>query len=94
MKFIKQLKDRTEELSSSQNKLTIEFNNIRFEDLMGEFEKIYGVRIVINNADLKDNLCLGKFRRIDGLDYALQVLQVDIPFEFQHDFETKTFYIN
>ena len=72
----------------------IEFNNIRFEDLMGEFEKIYGVRIVINNADLKDNLCLGKFRRIDGLDYALQVLQVDIPFEFQHDFETKTFYIN
>ncbi len=72
----------------------IEFNNICFEDLMHEFEKIYGVRIVINNSGLKDNRCLGKFRRIDGLDYALQVLQVDIPFEYEHDFESKTFYIN
>lgn len=72
----------------------IEFNNIRFEELMSEFEKIYGVHIIINNPDLNDTRCLGKFRRIDGLDYALQVLQVDIPFEFQHDFETKTFYIN
>lgn len=72
----------------------IDFNNIRFGDLMSEFEKIYGVRIIIENPELEDNFCLGKFRRIDGLDYALRVLQVDIPFEFRQDFETQTFYIN
>lgn len=72
----------------------IDFNNIRFGDLMSEFEKIYGVRIVIEDPELEDNFCLGKFRRIDGLDYALRVLQVDIPFEYEQDFETQTFYIN
>ena len=72
----------------------IDFNNIRFGYLMSEFEKIYGVRIIIENPELEDNFCLGKFRRIDGLDYALRVLQVDIPFEFRQDFETQTFYIN
>ena len=61
---------------------------------MSEFEKIYGVRIIIENPELEDNFCLGKFRRIDGLVYALRVLQVDIPFEFRQDFETQTFYIN
>ena len=53
----------------------INFNNITFEALMKEFEKVYGIEIVINNSAIKNNLCLGKFRRIDGLEYALKVLQ-------------------
>ena len=83
-----------DESSYSWTSGIIDFNNIRFDDLMKEFEKIYGVHIIIRNPQIKDNRCLGKFRRIDGLDYALQVLQVDIDFEYSHDFETQTFYIN
>lgn len=72
----------------------INFNNITFEALMQEFEKIYGIEIVINNTAIKNSLCLGKFRRIDGLEYALKVLQVDIPFTYQRDFEKHIIYIN
>jgi len=72
----------------------INFNNITFEALMKEFEKVYGIEIVINNSAIKNNLCLGKFRRIDGLEYALKVLQVDIPFTYQRDFEKHIIYIN
>ena len=72
----------------------ISFNNITFGALMKEFEKIYGIKIVIRNSDVKNNYCLGKFRRIDGLEYALKVLQVDVPFTYERDFENHIIYIN
>lgn len=71
----------------------IQFNNIRFDDLMKQFEKIYGVQIVIQTPELCTNRCLGKFRRIDGLEYALKVLQVNIPFTYKRDFDKHTIYI-
>ncbi|WP_455585023.1 FecR family protein [Bacteroides sp.] len=72
----------------------ISFNNITFGSLMTEFEKIYGVKIIIHNSAIENSLCLGKFRRIDGLEYALKVLQVDMPFTYKRDFEKQIIYIN
>lgn len=71
----------------------IQFNDIRFDDLMRQFEKIYGVQIVIKTPELCKNRCLGKFRRIDGLEYALKVLQVNIPFVYERDFDKQIIYI-
>jgi len=59
------------------------FNNASFEDIMRDFEKIYGVKINIENARVGKYLYTGKFRFVDGIDYAFRVLQRDIKFGYE-----------
>lgn len=61
------------------------FNNASFEDIMLDFEKIYGVKINIENARVGKYLYTGKFRFVDGIDYALRVLQRDIRFGYERN---------
>ncbi|BEG99184.1 FecR family protein [Bacteroides sedimenti] len=70
------------------------FKNKSILNIMKEFEKYYGIKIVINNKNILKYLYTGKFRQSDGVDYALRVLQNDIYFKYEKDNEKEVIYIN
>lgn len=69
------------------------FTNESFETILGEFEKYYGLKVVIENEKVKDRHYSGKFRQTDGIDYALRVLQKDIRFDYVRDEDNSKIYI-
>lgn len=58
------------------------FKNTDFMQLMCDFEKYYGVTIIIKNKQLSDHVFSGKFRIADGVDNALRVLQKEAKYTF------------
>lgn len=70
------------------------FKDEPFETIMEDFEKYYGIRIIINNKNVLKYSYNGKFRQADGIDYALRVLQRDIHFKYEKDNEEQIIYIN
>lgn len=58
------------------------FKNTDFMQLMCDFEKYYGVTIIIRNKRLSDHVFSGKFRIADGIDNALRVLQKEAKYSF------------
>jgi ferric-dicitrate binding protein FerR (iron transport regulator) len=69
------------------------FDNMPFTILMTEFEKCYGIKIVVENSRVKNYAPTGKFRKSDGVDYALRVLQRNFRFVFERDEENHIIYI-
>ena len=69
------------------------FSNVGFEEMVSDFKKIYGVDIIIESTEVMKHKYTGKFRIIEGVDYALSVLQKSINFEFEHDTESNIIYI-
>ncbi len=69
------------------------FSNKRLLNIMKDFEKYYGVRIEIRNQEIRNVVLSGKFRIAEGLDYALSVLQAEIPFHYYRNKATSTLYI-
>jgi ferric-dicitrate binding protein FerR (iron transport regulator) len=61
------------------------FDNILFPELMKLFEKYYDIDIYIENNSVKSYICTGKFRQIDGIDYALNILKKDINFNYKRE---------
>lgn len=71
----------------------ISFKNKRFADIMNTFEKTYDIEIEIEKTEISNLLYTGKFRIIDGVDYALRVLQKDVGFRYERDTENHIIYI-
>ena len=69
------------------------FRNGSFVSIMNDFEKYYGVTVQVKNQKVMTSSYTGKFRYTDGIDYALRVLQKDIPFTYKRDEESQTIYI-
>jgi ferric-dicitrate binding protein FerR (iron transport regulator) len=69
------------------------FDNISFPEIMLEFERYYEVKIHIENENVKDYLCTGKFRQSDGVDYALRILQKDVTFRYERVENSPVIYI-
>lgn len=69
------------------------FKNLSFEDVLKQFEIYYDVRFVKENPQMANPKLNGKFRLIDGVDYALRVLQREVGFSFQRDEETSVIYL-
>lgn len=71
----------------------IDIGGQNFEELMREFENAFGVRIVLERADVPALHCTGGEVRVnDGIDYALRVLQHLADFRYERDGDT--FYIH
>lgn len=70
------------------------FQDEPFRGVMEDFEKFYGVKIMVNNQKVTKYLYTGKFKQTDGLDYALGLLQKNIHFTYQRDRENHVVYIN
>lgn len=66
----------------------IAFRDASFRDLLSEFEKYYGVKIVIERDVAADDLFTGKIRIAEGIDHALWVLQQSAEFTYTRN-ETK-----
>ncbi|MDR1505041.1 MAG: FecR family protein [Prevotella sp.] len=71
----------------------ISFKNESFARIMKSFEKVYDIKIIIENPQVSNLIYTGKFRVIDGVDYALRVLQKDVKFKFERDTEKHIVYI-
>lgn len=71
----------------------ISFKEMKFSELMSEFEKCYGIDIVVENSRIKQYILSGKFRYTDGIDYALRVLQKDVSFTFERNEEGNIIYL-
>ena len=69
------------------------FKNLSFEDVLKQFENYYDVRFVKENPQMANPKLNGKFRLIDGVDYALRVLQREVGFSFRRDEETSVIYL-
>ncbi|MDR2232632.1 MAG: FecR family protein [Tannerella sp.] len=69
------------------------FDKMPFHVLMTTFEKCYGIKIVVENKNLNHYAPTGKFRKSDGIDYALRVLQRNFRFRFERDEEKHIIYI-
>ncbi|GHV23011.1 anti-sigma factor [Bacteroidia bacterium] len=72
----------------------ISFKDQSFRSIMKEFEKCYGITIVVNNKNVDRVVYTGKFSYSDGVDYALKVLQKNIRFNFKRDDNQRVIYIN
>lgn len=71
----------------------ISLKNDSFKEIMKKFEKCYGVTISIENSRIGDVAYSGKFYQVDGVQYALKVLQHDIDFKYKSDKENQIIYI-
>ncbi|MDR2969335.1 MAG: FecR family protein [Tannerellaceae bacterium] len=69
------------------------FKDMKFPDLMKEFEKCYGTRIVVENKQIDGKVFSGKFRISDGIVSALRVLQKEGRYTFEHNSEENTVFI-
>lgn len=58
------------------------FKSKPFTELLKEFEKYYGVSIVVDEKKVHNPILTAKFRVSDGVEYALRVLQRDVKFTF------------
>lgn len=65
----------------------IYFNNASFGEIMEKFSRCFGVEIVVRNERVAERKYTGKFRQLDGLDYALEVLDRDVSFKVAADRE-------
>lgn len=70
------------------------FQDVPFGTLMDEFERFYGVTIVVNNRKVTQYLYTGKFKQTDGIEYALSLLQKSFHFSYRRDMENHVIYIN
>ena len=69
------------------------FKNLPFNDVLKQLETYYDVRFVKENPHMVNPKLNGKFRLIDGVDYALRVLQREVGFSFRRDDETNVIYL-
>jgi len=69
------------------------FKNMNFLDLMKEFEKCYGIKIIVENKRISNKVFSGKFRISDGVDSALRVLQKEGRYTFERNREEDTVFI-
>ncbi len=71
----------------------IAFKDKELKDILQTLEMYFDVTIKIHNKNLPQRTYTGKFRQVDGVDYALRVLQRSIRFTYERDCETGIVYI-
>lgn len=71
----------------------IAFRDASFAELLGEFEKYYGVEIELTRRDVTDKLFTGKIRISEGVDHALWVLQRSADFTYMRNEAKDKIYI-
>lgn len=69
------------------------FKDLPFSEVLKQFEVYYDVRFAFSKRMKHNPVISGKFRLVDGVDYALRVLQRDIPFSFRRSEESNIIYI-
>lgn len=68
------------------------FKDLTLDEVLKQLEIYYDVRLV-RNVSQNDAKLSGKFRLIDGVEYALRVLQKKVRFSFRRDEEQNVIYL-
>ncbi|ADV44865.1 FecR family protein [Bacteroides helcogenes] len=69
------------------------FKELPLEEVLKQFEVYYDIRFVKENPDMPNPKLTGKFRLVDGVDYALRILQEDVDFSYRRDEEENIIYL-
>lgn len=69
------------------------FKELSLDEVLKQFEVYYDIRFVKENPDMPNPKLTGKFRLMDGVDYALKVLQEDVRFSYRWDEEERIVYL-
>ena len=70
------------------------FRDKHFSEIIRDLQRYYGKEIVYEpDPRLEKDVLTGKFRIKDGLDYALQILQTSLRFNYSRDQENNKIYI-
>jgi ferric-dicitrate binding protein FerR (iron transport regulator) len=69
------------------------YRDASFAEIMKSFEDTYGIKIVVDDRNVLKYRCSVKFRRYEGVEYALKVLQRDVRFRYIRDEDKKVIYI-
>lgn len=69
------------------------FKERTFDEVLKQFEVYYDIRFVRENKQLPNPRISGKFRLVDGVDYALRVLQKEVQFTYRRDNEMNIIYL-
>ena len=65
-----------------------------FRILMERLEKAFGTTIIIQRKDLPEyDISRGRVRVVDGIDHALDVIELAADFKYKHDYNTDTIII-
>lgn len=69
------------------------FKEQTFDEVLKQFEVYYDIRFIRENSQLPNPKISGKFRLVDGVDYALRVLQKEVQFTYHRDNEMDIIYL-
>lgn len=69
------------------------FTNKSFNEVLKQFELYFDVKFIKLNNQIENPIINGKFRLVDGVDYALNVLQNEISFTYKRDDKTNLIYL-
>lgn len=70
------------------------FRDLPLIKVLDQFERYYNVKFVIKGKKLPTTQISGKFRLIDGVDFAMKVLQKEVDFKYYRDEESNIIYIS
>lgn len=63
----------------------VSFSNMPLKDILGRFEKYYGVKVDFSRPDISDVRFSGKFYLEDGIEHALNAIRHDVGFGYEAD---------
>lgn len=69
------------------------FDDAPFNLLLGKLEKYYKVKIIVQNPEVLNYRCTGKFKDQDGVEHVLKVIQKDNPFTYSMSAEKDSIFI-
>lgn len=69
------------------------FKDVPFQEVLKQFEVYYDIRFIMKNNRMPNPEMTGKFRLVDGVDYALRVLQKKVGFTYHRDEEANVIYL-
>jgi ferric-dicitrate binding protein FerR (iron transport regulator) len=66
------------------------FDDAPFHTVLSSLERYYDVQIKVENRQVLNYHCTGKFKETDGIDHILKVIQLDHPFRYDFSADSLT----
>lgn len=66
------------------------FDDASFDSILGKLEKYFNVKITVENPEVLNYRCTGKFKEQDGIEHILKVIQKDHQFTYSINEEEAT----
>jgi ferric-dicitrate binding protein FerR (iron transport regulator) len=61
------------------------FDDMPFVEMVSMLEKCFNVKFIVNNTEVLQYKCTGKFVRSEGINHILKVLQKNVDFKYRYN---------